>query len=116
MEECDRKSIQAYEHFSTQVYIPLISQSTLHSSIIVNAFEHMNDKLHSHLNLQAYRHIIIQVCAYVYGYQTYEYQCMRVWEHVIIKVYVYGSISSPNLVRMGVCNHQIMSAFEHSNL
>ena len=62
---CKHESIQAYEHFSTQVYIPLISQSTLHSSIIVNAFELMNAKLHDHLNLQAYRHIIIQVCAYV---------------------------------------------------
>ena len=76
MQECDRDSIQVYEHLSTQVYIPLISQSTLHSSTIVNAFERMNAQLHDHLSLQAYRHIIIQVCAYVYEYQTYEYQCM----------------------------------------
>ena len=87
IQECDRESIQAYEHFGTQVYTPLISQSTLHLSIIVNAFERTNAKLHDDLNLQAYRHVIIQVCVYVYGYQTYEFQCMSAWEHVIIKLY-----------------------------
>ena len=69
--------MRAYKHVSIQkLHIPLTSQSPQQSSIIVKAFDCTNVQLQDHLSLQAYRHIIIQVCAYVCGYQTCEYRFM----------------------------------------
>jgi len=73
---CEHENIQAYEQFNFQVHISLTAQSPQHSSIILIVFEGTNVQLHNHLSLQAYKHIIIQVCVYMYGYQTSKYQCI----------------------------------------
>ena len=53
------------EHLSIQVHMPFIAQSPQYLRTNTKACECMNVQLHDPLILQAYRHIIIQVCAHV---------------------------------------------------
>ena len=100
----------AYEHFSFQVHIPLTAKLPQHSSTVLKVFEHTNVQLHDHLSLQGYRHIIIQVCVYMYGYQTSEYQCMRTWSMRSSK---HVSMGSSNHVSM---EHVILKASENGSM
>ena len=123
----------AWDHVSIwafffQVHIPFTTKLPQHSSTILKVFEHTNVQLHDRLRLQGYRHIIIQVCVYMYGYQTNEYQCMWTWsmrsskhvsmgsskhvsmEHVILKASENGNMWSSRHVSMGAYDHPSMCA------
>ena len=97
LQACDHESIQNCEQLSTQVNVPLISQSPQHLSTILKTFERTNVQIQDHFSLQAYRHFIIQMCSHVCGYQT----C----EHTITKH-----------LNIGAGNHQSVQAYEHEGI
>ena len=75
-QECHCEIIQADEHLSAQVHIPLISQSPQHTSTIIKVIESTYVRQHDDLCLQDYRHFTIIVCALMCGYQMCEYRRM----------------------------------------
>ena len=101
-QECDRDSIQAYEHLSTLVHIHLISQSLWNSSTIVKAFKRTYVQQHDHLLLQAYGHFMIT-------------KCTRVWiSNMWISMHV--SMQSSKHLNIWASNHQSIQAYENDDI
>ena len=59
----ERTSIWAFKHPSTHIHLAV--QSAYDWRTIIKVSEYVSILLHDRFNLQAYRYIVIQVCAHV---------------------------------------------------